>query len=439
VPLAAMAATAAHAVGPVVAIERVNVSGSGVQAAGTSFHAALSADGRFVAFDTGAVISDASAESPSSSSPLGFPVNVYVRDRVTGTTTLVSVGAGGVEANGFSNCPSISADGRYVAFSSTAGNLVAGDTNGTSDVFVRDRVLGTTVRASVVGDGPDTAGGGQSDNQLPNWMSADGRYVVFNSYAKLTANATNGQSHVFRRDLATNTTALVDATPGGVGGDHGSTGSSMSSDGRYVVFKSGATDLVAGANPWLTDHLYVRDVLGGVTSLTPNLCPNYTGQSGTFHLSRNARYATFESYCTDIAVGQDPADRLFVRDLAAGVTTPLRLNDNGAPGADGAFMSISNSGRYAVAWSQAANIVAGDTDVYADVFLRDIAAGRTYRITQRADDGAAANQSSYSPMIGSGGHVLFASDATNLVDGDTNGARDIFVATLDAMYAAGFE
>ena len=445
------AAPVAYALGPVVALERVSITGGGASLNGDSFNAAISADGRYVAFDSAATdLVPGAIAAPGVAAAGDFPINVYLRDRAAATLELISIGLNGVAPNNFSGSPAISADGRYVGFSSTASNLVSGDTNGISDVFVRDRLLGTTARVSLPGDGPDTAGGGATYSQVSSWMSADGRYVIFSSSAKLTANNSNLFRHIYRRDLVANTTVLVDVNPSNVAADNDSGGDgSISADGRFVMFLSGSNDILPNANPFLTLHLYVRDMLAGVTtSLTPNLsmpglCPSYTGQSGTYNLSGNGRFAMFDSYCTDIAVGQDPLDGIFVRDLVLGVTRPFRLNDSGAPGGypagSGVYPSISNSGRYAVAWSQTMNIVAGDTDAYSDVFLHDFVAARTFRISQRADTGAPANGHSYMPLIGGAGHVVFASDASNLVDGDNNGLRDIFVATLDSVFAGGFE
>ena len=444
----------AHAVGPVVALERVSVKNGGASLQGDSFYAAISVDGRYVAFDSasedlvpGAVQPTAKQRVASSGD---YPINVYLRDRVAGTTELISIGLNGTAPNNFSYTPSISDDGRYVGFASIASNLAPGDTNGLPDVFVRDRLLGTTARVSLAGDGPDTAGGGYVYPQVSSWMTGDGRYVVFCSPAKLTANNTNAHMHLYRRDLVANTTVLIDVNPSNVAADNvAGCGASISTDGRFVMFLSAANDILPNANPYLTLHLYVRDMLAGVTtSLTPyltmpGLCPFYAGQSGTYNLSRNGRFAMFDSTCTDLAAGQDPLDGAFVRDLLLGVTQPFRLNDGGAPGGyargDGVWPSMSNSGRYAVARSYTTNVVSGDSDAYSDVFLHDFVTARTFRISQRADTGAPANESSYSPLLSTGGRVIFASDASNLVDGDDNGLRDIFVATLDAVFAAGFE
>ena len=168
--------------------ERVSIASDGTQGNGASIEAAISADGRYVAF-----------QSPASNL-VAFDTNslsdIFVRDRQTGTTERVSVATDGTQANGLSEQTEISADGRYVAFKSFASNLVAGDTNGTADVFVRDLVDDTTERVSV-----GTAGGQSSGLSEQPAISGDGRYVAFQSFgSNLVAGDTNGLEDIFVRD-----------------------------------------------------------------------------------------------------------------------------------------------------------------------------------------------------------------------------------------------
>jgi len=433
-----LAARSAFAVGPVVSLERVSIATDGAQGNGDSAHAVISSDGRIVAFD-----SFANTLVPGFAS--GGPGAIFVRDRAAITTELVSGGLGGAPPLGSSFTPAISSDGRFVAFNSTATNLVAGGTSGTQ-VFVRDRLLSKTILVSVNDGGTDTAGGGQSvfSNYIPNWISGDGRYVVFYGYQKLTPNATNDHLHLYRRDLVANRTELVDVTPAGVNAAGDSNSASISADGRSILFVSSANDITVPNLPYSVDNLFLRDmVLGATVSITPNfstsgLCPGASGEPAAYHLSRNARFTVFYSNCTDIAAGQDPQDHIFVRDLALGVTTPLRLNDDGTPGGGGLYLSISDSGRYVIGWSQATTIIPGATNL-GDIYLRDRTTAHTYRISQRADTGAAANNGSGWSMSSNNGRIVFTSYATNLVDNDTNGYADVFVATLDALFANGFE
>jgi Tol biopolymer transport system component len=197
----------------------------------------ISADGRFVAFTSDAhslVSGDTNNRS-----------DVFVRDRQTGITTRVSLSSGQAQATGGSSAnATISADGRFVAFTSDATNLVSGDTNGQTDVFVRDRLNLTTTRVSV-SSGQAQASGGISGGALA--ISADGRFVAFGSAAaNLTAGDTNGQPDVFVRDRTNATTERVSLGAGGLQANGGSGSPALAGDGRYVAFTSDASNLVSG-------------------------------------------------------------------------------------------------------------------------------------------------------------------------------------------------
>jgi hypothetical protein len=197
--------------------------------------------------------------------------NVIVRDRQLGTTELVSIGLAGAQENGDSDRISISANGRYVAFHSSATNLVAGDTNGAEDVFVRDRQNGTTERVSVGSNGAQ----GNGDSLFPS-ISADGRYVAFTSGAtNLIPGGTNGTGDIFLRDRRLGTTELVSMGSGGAQGNSGSVLSTLSADVRYATFLSASSNLVPGDTNGTLD-VFVRDRLGG-TSFTSLCDPGSAG------------------------------------------------------------------------------------------------------------------------------------------------------------------
>ncbi len=442
--LSVMTAPLASA-GAVVALERVSVSSTGTQANSSNYHAVISADGRYVAFDSEATNLDPILPDGGGSG-LGYPNHIYVRDRQAGTTHLISVTPGGTNSNGQSEWPAISADGRYIGFQSEASNLVTGDTNNDSDVFVRDRQLGSTVRVSVADGGTDSAGGGtvSFDASTPTWLSADGHYAVFQSTNLLTPNATNTKQQIYRRDLIANHTQLVSVNASNVSANNLSESGSISADGRFVMFVSVATDVVASGPDSAVAHVYVRDMVNGVTVVADQSnagggpCNGQSGSSNTFYLSPTGRFAIFNSSCIDLAAGQDGSDNLFVRDLTSNTTSFVRMGDGGAIDIGAAYPSITNSARYVIDWSQQHN-VSDDTGSYADIFLQDQKSKMTYKISQRVDTGVGGNSDSYSPSLGAGGRIVFASDASNLVDGDTNGARDIFVAILDTIFDAGFE
>ena len=215
---------------------RVSVDSSGAEANGYSVNPAISADGRFVAFE-----SQASNLIPGDINHMG---GIFLHDRQTGATTRISVDSSGAEPNGYSGNPAISADGRFVAFSSYASNLVPGDTNGAQDAFVHDRLTGTTSRVSVDSNGEQAQGHFSSYDYHPA-ISADGRYVAFMSLApNLVAGDTNGKEDIFVYDRVTGEPTLVSRHTDKTQGNDRSDFPSISGDGRLVAFNSMATTLV---------------------------------------------------------------------------------------------------------------------------------------------------------------------------------------------------
>ena len=243
--------------------QRVSVSSRGAQGDNISSSPAISGDGRFVAF-----VSNATNLVRRDTNGVR---DIFVHDRARGTTERVSVSSSGAQGNGASGgsgatndvatiAPAISADGRFVAFESLASNLVPGDTNGTRDVFVRDRQARTTERVSVASDGTQANG-----FSSPGSINGDGRLVVFGSFASnLVQGDTNQQNDVFVRDRQAGITQRVSVTSQGLQADGSSTLADISGDGRFVVFASAATNLVAGdANG--TDDVFVRDLQAQTT------------------------------------------------------------------------------------------------------------------------------------------------------------------------------
>jgi Tol biopolymer transport system component len=232
---------------------RVDVDSAGNQAAGENDTPSLSADGRYVAFD--------SAASNLVAGDANGILDVFVRDRQTGATERVSVSSGGAEANDLSYWPSISFDGRYVVFQSWATNLVAGDTNGRTDIFVRDRLLGTTERVSLANSGFES-----NDESQTATISGDGRFVAFTSFASnLVAGDTNGTYDVFVRDRLNGTTERVSVDSSGVEGNGMSDFKPViSRDGSCVAFASVATNLVAADTNGKED-IFLRNRQAGTT------------------------------------------------------------------------------------------------------------------------------------------------------------------------------
>jgi Tol biopolymer transport system component len=405
--------------------DRVNLTSGGAQASGgASDQAKVSGNGRYVVFRSAAtdlVTGDTNAVA-----------DIFLRDRTLGTTERISVSSAGAQADGASANPAITPDGRYVVFSSTATNLVASDTNGLGDIFIRDRTLGTTERVSLTNGGAQATGGASS---LPV-VSQDGRYVAFESDATdLVAGDNNAARDVFVRDRTGATTERVSLTNGGA--EASGSRPSISSDGRYVTFESASTTIVNGDTNGLTD-VFIRDRTGATTeriSVTSGGA-QATGGAGSINakISPNGRYVVFSSTTTDLVNGDtNGAADIFVRDRTAATTERVSLTNGGAQATGGPSLNptISDDGRFVVFDSDATDLVTGDTNNRTDVFIRDRTVATTQRISLSsggAEGGANATNGSVSC---DGTVVAFDSFATNMVSGDTNGLQDVFARVTD--------
>jgi Tol biopolymer transport system component len=331
-------------------ITRASVDTTGGDPDSNSFEPSMSSDGRYVAFYSFA--SDLVAGDGNGVE------DVFVRDLRTNTTTRASVDTTGGDPNGGSSAPSISGDGRYVAFGSIASDLVAGDGNGVGDVFVRDRQANTTTRVSV-----DTTGGDPDSDSgtAPESISADGRYVAFGSSASdLVAGDGNGFIDVFVRDLRANTTTRVSVDTAGGDPDSNSVRPSMSGDGRYVAFFSFASDLVAGDGNGVED-VFVRDRQANTTT---RASVDFLGQEANFgsstpSISGDGRYLAFFSLASDLvlrdgngffdvfvrAVVTPTVDSVTPNSLARGTTATLRVTGSGFfPGAQATAEAFTENG-----------------------------------------------------------------------------------------------
>lgn len=385
-----------------------------------------------------------------------------------GDTTRINLDNTGMQAEvGGSGTPSISADGRYVAFISSATNLVESDTNGAQDVFVRDRREGTTERVSV--DSSEAQANGRSLTH-PS-ISADGRYVAFHSEASnLVPGDTNGKWDVFVRDRQEGTTERVSVDSSEAqANDNSSNGDwpSISANGRFVAFRSDATNLVPPGADSPASDIFVRDLVAGTTERV-NLADGHneywwSSSDGAIlpAISGDGRYVAFISASDDLVAGDTNTGPgqgydVFVRDRQTWRTVRVSLDSAGHQASQGAAclffcgpntrsdLSISSDGRY-VAWSTfASDLVASgaDTNGVDDVFVRDrdtdedgifdeAGAVSTERVSV-SGCGTQADGGSYDPEISPDGrYVTFSSGATNLVADDTNGINDVFVRDLE--------
>ncbi len=390
-------------------VERVSIDSQGNPANSFSQFPTISADGRIVAFQ-----SEATNLVPGDTNDI---LDVFVHDRITGITERASVDSAGNQASDPSGVgsafPAVSADGRIVAFESDAANLVAGDTNGTSDIFVHDRAMRATERVSV-----DSAGNQANDGSVTPSISSDGRYVAFVSFASnLGPRTTSRIGGAFVHDRVTGVTELVSVDSAGTAGNDGSSSPSISGDGRHVAFNSSATNLVPDDSNGVGD-VFVHDRATGVTERASlDSVGNQTNAvSAQPSISADGRVVAFMSYANNLVPG-DASDtltvKIFVHDRQTGLTELTGF---------GTFPSLSGDERYVAFRS-------------GDIFVRDRITASTSLVSVAAD-GNPGEDLSDNPVISVDGRaVAFESDAGNLVPGGIEapglftGAGDIFVAT----------
>jgi len=341
---------------------RASVGAAGFEGNGGSLYPSISANGRFVAF-----YSYASNLVPGDGNGTS---DIFVHNRKKGLTTRVSVNSAGFEGSGFSGRPSISANGRFVAFDSYASNLVPGDGNEEPDVFVHDRKKGRTTRVSV-----DSAGFEGNGGSLHPSISSNGRYVAFRSYASnLVPGDGNGMTDVFVHDRKKGLTTRVSVDSAGFEGNGQSYDPSISANGRFVAFFSYASNLVPGDGNGQPD-VFVHDRKKG---LTTRLSVNSAGVEGNGQsygpsISANGRYVAFRSYASNLVPGDGNEEPdVFVHDRKKGLTTRVSVDSAGFEGNGQSYdPSISANGRYVAFRSYASNLVPEDGNGQPDVFVHD--------------------------------------------------------------------
>ncbi|MCC7118517.1 MAG: PD40 domain-containing protein [Anaerolineales bacterium] len=387
-------------------VTRVSVSSSGEQADAITYSGVISANGRFVAFE-----SEAGNLIAGDTNGLG---DVFVRDRQLNLTTRVSVDASGGQASG--GAPAISADGRFVAFESGASNLVGGDTNNFTDIFIKDMQTGAVARVSVDSSGAQSA----NDSSEPS-ISGDGRYVAFVSDASnLVADDTNGVADIFVHDNQTGTTVRVFANANAA-----SFHPSISLDGRFVVFVSAANNLVANDTNGKTDVFVYAVQTGQVVVASVNSSGALANKGANEpSISGDGRYVTFSSYSENL-LAQDTLgfEYVYVHDFVTGATD-LASFQNGYPMYGHSNDSvISADGRY-IAFSYDDR---GDGLPTRWIYVHDRVESTTVMLVGGGSSDSGEGNPILPSISGNGSVIAFASGSSSLVAGDTNGVRDIFV------------
>ena len=351
---------------------RVSVDSGGAQGNGNSGGSFflqqntvdIAAGGRYAAF--------MSEASNLVAGDMNGRMDVFVHDLVTGATTIESLDSAGNQGDLESSWPAISADGRYLAFLSLATNLVPADTNGQIDVFLRDRQAGTTQRVSVASNGSQ----GNGDCSHPA-ITQDGRAVAFTSYAtNLVFNDINGQPDVFVHAVAAGTTKRVSSGPGGQQGFGGSFMGDFSGNGRFVVFSSTATFAPDDTNGASDD--YMKDLRTGNIIRVSVGTGGFQGNGPSYgcSLSGDGRYVVFSGYASNLVPGDTNFNQdVFLRDLLMGTTTLLGVSTAGVQGnGENAYAEVSSDGQQTVFVSTGDNLYPGDDNFVHDVFVRDLTA-----------------------------------------------------------------
>jgi Ca2+-binding RTX toxin-like protein len=397
-----------------LSITRVSTNSSGGQLGGfDNFDGVLSPDGTKVLFG---------ASDPSLIPP-GVNTGFVLKDLKTGLVTFIAEGAN----------PKFSSDGTKIVFASNATNLVAGDTNGVSDIFIKDLVTGTITRVST------DASGGQATgySSLPAF-SADGTKIAFGSGdSNLVAGDTNGYKDIFVKDLLTGAVTLVSTSSAGVHANNDSYDFSFSADGTKVAFYSPATNLVAGDTNFAAD-VFVKDLTTGVLTRVSTDVGGVQANGVSYSpvLSPDGTKVAFYGPATNLVPGDTNGFwDLFVKDLNTGAVTRVSTPSDGSQ-ANGSSISpvFSHDGTKIAFLSYATNLAAGDTNARLDVYVKDLITGEVTSITAQAPIGASGNTDTYGISFSTDdSELIFNSRLETLAPNDTQGRLDVFVVTLPAV------
>jgi hypothetical protein len=423
-----------------------------------SWYPSVSANGELVAFYSAAsdlVPNDTNTFCEWKGQFLNCP-DVFVRNRNTGETRLVSVASDGTQGNNQAWYPTISANGRYVVFGSMATNMVSNDTNNAYDIFVHDMQTGTTTRVSTATDG--TQGNG---NAWGGSISGDGRYVVFQSAASnLVPNDKNFKDDIFLHDRTTGETRRISVNP--ISGEEGNAHARevvISADGRWIAFHSAASNLAAsGSDGYGQIYLYdrVAHTMGIASTDSNGIVGNDNAGTGFYDapsrpaLSADGRYIAFTSRASNLVpndtntvcdhTGDYNCADVFVKDRNTNNITRVSIANDGTQANNHAHSpAISGNGRFVTFVSAANTLVIDDNNNHcgsqvnepcSDIFFHDRNTAIT-ELVSRASSGIQGNRASINPALNGDGNILaFQSEANNLVSLDTNAYEDVFVRTL---------
>ena len=418
-------------------IERISVDSNENQATG---HSTIPQSTRVVSNDGRFVVfsSDATNLVPNDNNGVS---DVFLRDRILGTTVRISVNRDdGGDASGESHTPSINSNGRFIAFASLAGDLAEGDDSALLDVYVYDRITSQVVRASVA------ATNGEPDGSSKDpYINADGRYVTFSSSAtNLVAEGANINVDIYVRDLFLGVTRKVSVRPAGVFTELNSWNPAISADGRHVVFTSGDSGLVTGDIDGSQD-IFVRNLdTWAIERVSVSTAGGESNErNGVAAISSDGNVVAWWSRADNLVEGDDNGlDDIFVRDRVAGTTSRINVSTAGeqASGGGSYHVSVTDSGRMVIYLSDANNLVPDDENGYGDIFSYDRITGITRRHSL-TPDGTGGDDYSRRPSISANGkYIAFESLASDFVTDDDNLFQDVFLARgQEVIFTSGFE
>lgn len=396
-------------------IERVSVDSNGNEANSYSYYSSISGDGRYVAFQSQA--SNLVADDTNGRS------DIFLHDRQTSTTTRVSVDSNGNQANGYSEYPNISSDGRYVVFSSTASNLVSDDTNGKRDMFIHDTQTSETELINLSIDGSEITNIYYYNNNIS--ISANARYLAVRATTKTVVNGKNiSRYEVLVYDRQTDETERVSVDSNGNLANQYSEYPTISADGRYVAFQSNATNLVAGDTNGISD-IFVHDRQTGETK---RVSVDSNGNQGNDYsryptISADGRYVAFISDANNLVSDDiNEIQDIFIHDLQTNKTELVNVYSGCNRGFDYyRNLSFSSNGRYL---SFSAHSNKNHSSTYGS-YIYDRQTEKTVSILGNS------YYDENSRISADGTYVVFTSYHNNLVNGDTNSTSDIFVKAVD--------
>ena len=352
--------------------------------------------------------------------------DIFIYDQQTGIVKRISKKSDGTEANGNSGNPCISADSRYVAFHSYASNLADNDTNNKVDVFIHDRQTDVTSLVSRT-----SSGGVGNDNSYEPSLSDDGRYVAFHSFSSdFVAGDNNNNGDIFVLDMQTNQMTRVSVSSSGTEGNLWSEKAKISGDGRYVMFKSAANNLVSGDTN-VEDDIFLHDRQTHQT-IRVNVSSDgeqANGYSQNASISQDGKFIVFESGANNLIVGDNNnKDDAFIYNRETSEISLVSITYNGLQGNESsAPTGVSKDGRYVVFCSSSTNMVENDNNGRSDIFVRDRQAGQTTRVSVSSSGQESDWNQGVAIISLDGRYVVFQSYSPILVEGDTNECSDIFV------------